>query len=244
MQQSRVPALTACTDGSMRLSLYILIMFLVLQAAPTREAYSCDTIKDIEQDTATALAQIHANQHPPVRRGYPITRMCSTPLTQDCKAARYLLCAHARGGVGNFGSKLVALASCFGRAMQHGAVAIQATGAMGVGNLVDQLAPFLPWSNCRSVRWGACTRADQQTHSLEDAKAVQTKRPENVVVADFLNYPEAPEDSVHGVRKMSYDSMPKQWRRRGKVWCVTSNVPHATALHVWYLILYCTCVCM
>lgn len=53
--------------------------------------------------------------------------------------------------MGNFGSKLVALASCFGRALEHRAVAIQATGAIGVGNLIDQLAPFQPWSNCRSV---------------------------------------------------------------------------------------------
>jgi hypothetical protein len=47
---------------------YTLTIFLVLQGVPAREAYSCDTIKDIQQDTATALAQIHANQNPPVRR--------------------------------------------------------------------------------------------------------------------------------------------------------------------------------
>lgn len=121
---------------------------------------------------------------------------------QDCSRAHFLLCQHSRGGVGNFGSKSIALASCLGRALQLRAVAIQATANMGVGILSEQLAPFQPWSNC----------------TLQDAQAARATDPSRVTVADFKRFPVAHEDSVNGVRKMSFDSLPTRWRRRGRVW--------------------------
>lgn len=110
-----------------------------------------------------------------------------------------------------------------------------ATSALAT--LLTSLHRFSPGQTARTVDKVMHRNLLTHHHSLDEAKAVQARHPDRVVVADFLHYPEAPEDSVHGVRKMSYDSMPKQWRRRGKVWyvlvwCLSHIKSHITPVQV------------